>query len=86
MAKYDPLFEFLCRADDDEVELAFDEVAALVGGLPSSATKHRAWWANEPGGRHVQAHAWLNAGREVVSVDLARRRVLFSTATWRRGA
>ena len=47
MAKYDPLFEHLCRADDAELEMAFDDGAALVGGLPASAASHRAWWANE---------------------------------------
>ena len=87
MAKYDPLFEYLCKAGDEPVTLGFDEIEKLVGSLPASATKYPAWWANEAGeGRHVQAKAWLNAGREVESVDTAARRVRFGSAHWRRGS
>ena len=87
MGKYDPLFEYLCRAGDGPVELHFDEIERLVGPLPASASKHSAWWANEAvGGRHVQAHAWVNAGREVESVDPASRRVRFTGARWQRGS
>ena len=87
MAKYDPLFEFLCRSGDGPIELSFDEIERLVGPLPASASKYPAWWSNEAaGGRHVQSHAWLNAGREVESVDRGRRRVRFGAAGWRRGA
>jgi hypothetical protein len=87
VGKYDRLFEYLCRVGDGPLELGFDEIEALVGPLPASATTHPAWWANEaPGGRHVQARAWLNAGRAVESVDGAARRVRFSAAGWRRGS
>jgi hypothetical protein len=87
MAKYDPLFERLCQAPDEPLELSFDDVDRLVGGLPASASTHPAWWANESeGGRHVQARAWLNAGRDVEHVDRTARRVRFSPARWRRGA
>jgi hypothetical protein len=37
----------------------------LVDGLPPSAHRHRAWWSNERKGNHVQAAAWLEAGRRV---------------------
>lgn len=87
MGKYDPLFEYLCRAGAGPVDLGFDEIEGLVGPLPASAVKHTAWWANEAeGGRHVQARAWMNAGREVESVDWAARRVRFTGEGWRRGA
>ena len=86
MAKYDPLFEHLCRAGDGPLDLTFDDVARLVGGLPASAESYRAWWANEVGPRHPQVKAWLNAGREVVSVDIDGRVVRFSAARWTRGA
>lgn len=82
VAKYDPLFEKLCRLGDDEVTVTFDEMHDLVGGLPASPERHRAWWANETDGRHVQARAWLNAGPEVVEVDLDGRTVRFSAARW----
>ena len=87
MAKYDPLFEYLCRAEDEPVEMTFDEISGLVGSLPASALTQAAWWGNEHRGRgHVQAKAWLNAGREVVRVDRQSRRVLFSAPQWLRGS
>jgi hypothetical protein len=87
VAKYDPLFKFLCQAGNQPVELTFDEIEYLVGALPASARRYSAWWANESAGtQHVQAIAWINAGREVVSVDRDHGRVRFSAATWRRGA
>jgi len=87
MDKYDELFEHLYRAGDGPVEMSFDEIAGLVGGLPASAERLPAWWENDAeGGRHVQARAWLNAGREVEGVDRVTRRVRFSAARWRRGA
>ena len=87
MAKYDALFEYLCRAADAPVELTFDEIEGLVGALPTSATRSKQWWENESSGaRQVQAKAWLNAGREVERVDLRARFVRFSAAGWRRGS
>jgi hypothetical protein len=87
VAKYDALFEFLCRADDGPVELGFDDVERLVGPLPASASKLPGWWANDADGpSHAQARAWLNAGREVERVDRGARRVRFSAARWRRGS
>lgn len=87
MAKYDALFRFLCKAGDGPVAMNFDEIEQLVGPLPESATKYSAWWANGSGiGRNVQATAWVNAGREVESVDISARRVRFSDAQWRRGS
>jgi hypothetical protein len=87
MAKYDRLFEHLCRADDGPLTMSFDEIEDLVGALPASARRSKAWWANDPsGGAHVQAKAWLNSGREVESVDQHKHVVRFSAAGWRRGA
>jgi hypothetical protein len=41
------------------VELGFEDVARIVGGLPPSAVRSRQWWAN---GSNVQARAWRDAG------------------------
>ncbi|MGI8809411.1 MAG: DUF7662 domain-containing protein [Acidimicrobiales bacterium] len=87
VAKYDPLLEHLCRADDGPLEMTFEEIGRLVGGLPASAATWPAWWANETAGsRHVQARAWLDSGRVIESVDRAGKRVRFSAAEWRRGS
>lgn len=87
VAKYDPLFEHLCRAADAPLDMSFDEIEALVGVLPPSAVRSQGWWTNQPGGsRKVQTSAWLNAGREVERVDRQARRVRFSAPSWRRGS
>ena len=88
MAKYDAQFRFLCAEGDRQVAMSFDEIERLICPLPSSAHRHQAWWSNEvtDGTRHVQAKAWINAGREVKTVDRSARRVEFSAPGWRRGA
>ncbi len=86
MAKYDPLFEHLCKADDGPLEMTFAAVGDLVGGLPKSAYSYQAWWANGADGRHVEAHAWMNAGRVVEHVDLNAQIVRFRSARWTRGS
>lgn len=74
MGKYDPLREWL--ADHaGRVELTFEEIDALVGGLPASARAYREWWANTRS--NPQARAWLEAGREVEHVNLTAGRVRF---------
>lgn len=62
------------RRGQHTVELEFDEVGALVGGLPSSAA-YRQWWANSS---QVQATAWRTAGFRVESVSMDHRRVRFA--------
>lgn len=76
MAKYDPLLEHL-KAAPHPVEMAFEEIARLVGGLPPTAHNRDAWWGNNANG-HVQAAAWLGAGRQVTHVSRTLRRVRFS--------
>lgn len=75
MAKYKPLHDHLQHAGDT-VEMTFDDVASLVGGLPESADKYRQWWENN--GAHSQSRAWLEAGYKVESVDPLSRRVKFT--------
>lgn len=78
VAKYDGLTESLRRQDGEHVKLTFEQVAITVpGGLPPSAYRHRAWWANESSGPHVHAKAWREAGWIVTTVDLASRTVTF---------
>ena len=79
MGKYDSLREHLKSLGNGSVQMSFSEIADLVGGLPASTHTHSAWWANEmiADGRHVQAKAWLGAGRRVEEVSLAGKRVRF---------
>lgn len=76
--KYEPLSAQLRSASDRgeiSVELGFDDVARIVGGLPPSAVRARQWWAN---GSNVQARAWRDAGFLVERVDLLGGRVTFT--------
>jgi hypothetical protein len=83
VAKYDPLYEHLISISPGPVEMTFTEVGQLVGGLPRSA-RTRQWWENEsPGGTHVQARGWRNAGRKVEWVDLGSGVVRFSARSLR---
>ena len=73
--KYEPLRRELERSDRS-IEMSFDEVARLVGGLPPTAYRRPQWWSNNLSG-HVQAAAWLSGGRRVAMVDLTAQRVRF---------
>lgn len=75
MGKYSPLRDHLKLAPHP-LSLTFDDVARLVGGLPRSAFEHRPWWANDA--THMQARAWVDAGRRVEDVDLNAGHVRFS--------
>jgi hypothetical protein len=74
--KYEPLTRHLQESGAPTVEMTFDEIASIVGGLPESATKFGQWWENT--GHHSQAKAWLAANYKVQSVDRPNRRVRFA--------
>jgi len=79
IGKYRPLTDHLRVAAADGrpmVEMTFDEIAGLVGGLPPSVSQ-RHWWANTD---HPQARAWAAANYRVEQVYLDRRRVRFALA------
>ena len=80
MTKYDPLHAHLkAKAGrGPTLKMTFDDIIRLVRDLPPSATKHQAWWANDP--THVQAQAWLDAGWEVGTVDQKAEVVTFRRA------
>lgn len=64
MRHYEDLTALLIPRKEPTVIFAIDKLAQSIrGGLPPSARKHSAWWANS---RTAQphAHAWLDAGRQ----------------------
>jgi hypothetical protein len=76
MSKYDGLAEFLSRKTSS-VTVSFEEIASVVaGGLPPSAYRYTAWWANNPS-RHVHARVWLDAGWATSATNLVSRKVTF---------
>jgi hypothetical protein len=76
--KYDPLREHLSGTSSTHVRMTFTAIEGLVGRLPESAYRHRAWWGNNDG--TAEAKAWLNAGWRVESVDQAAGEVVFTRA------
>ena len=79
LPKYDPLRLYLdvaAQRGRTTIDVDFAEIADIVGGLPASAYKYRAWWANDS---KREAMAWRAAGWHVDTVSLDRRRVRFAT-------
>jgi hypothetical protein len=83
MAKYDRLGEHLSELSRDTSHtLAFERIEAILGfALPRSARSYQAWWANQVGGGHVQANAWLDEGWHTEQLSLGRRQVTFTPVT-----
>lgn len=82
MAKYDGLARLLRDLAGPRAQLTFETISAAVpGGLPQSAYRYAAWWANEANGSHVEAYAWMQAGWRVEELDLAGRTVTFVRST-----
>jgi hypothetical protein len=74
--KYGPLRDYLASRTGARVRMTFAEMEGLVGRLPDSAHRHRAWWGNN--GSNVEAQAWLDAGWRVESVNQAAAEVVFT--------
>jgi mRNA-degrading endonuclease RelE of RelBE toxin-antitoxin system len=76
--KYLPIACILLKESGPSARFTFAQLEkAIADQLPSSARKHRPWWANERG-RHVQASSWLGVGWKVASVDLPGEIVTFN--------
>jgi uncharacterized protein DUF6884/GIY-YIG catalytic domain-containing protein len=67
MAHWTALTDLLSRGDDS-FRLTWPELERLVGGLPPSAAKHRAWWSGDQ--PHVRG--WRSAGYAVADLDRGR--------------
>jgi hypothetical protein len=77
--KYAPLENYLrgLPIRQREVTMSFEQIEGILNdSLPLSATNHRAWWSNGTDSR-VEAHAWLNAGWKVDSVNSNKKWVRF---------
>jgi hypothetical protein len=74
--KYDRLRDHLASSPGSRIRMTFAGVEELVGHLPDSAHRHRAWWGNN--NANVEAKAWLDAGWRVESVDQAAGEVVFT--------
>jgi hypothetical protein len=77
--KYDPLRAHLRASGASSITLSFSEIEALLDeSLPPTAERRPEWWANEtnPASRHVQCHAWRDAGYNAFP-NLGARTVMF---------
>jgi hypothetical protein len=85
MAIYEPLGRHLKKNAAIRVPMTFKEVEAVIGRkLPTSAYRHRPWWANEARG-HSHAKAWLLAGYVTEQVDMSGKKLVFVRAEAPRG-
>ena len=75
-ADYSRLTEWLAQHGGQSVTVSWEELDAVVGGLPRSATVHSPWWH----GDRPNTRAWRAAGFELDRVDIGR------SVTFRRAA
>jgi hypothetical protein len=79
--KYDSLKFWLTENNTDSIKMSFSEIAELVGGIPPSAYRHRAFWSNSDS--HPFAVAWMAAGYKVTECDLQSEVVRFDRGDMR---
>ena len=77
MGKYDRLGAYLAAHSADDIPLTFQQIETLIGApLPPAASRHRAWWSNNPS-NSVITRAWREAGFRAFQVDMAAGSLLF---------
>ena len=74
--KYAPLKRWLIESGNEVVRMSFSNIADLVGGLPPSAYKHRAFWSNADS--RPSSVVWVDAGYKVVECNLQTQYVCFA--------
>ncbi|MFL1596232.1 hypothetical protein NQ854_25405 [Rhodococcus ruber] len=67
MAQWDSLIDRL-EAAGPSVRVSWQDLDTLVGGLPPSASKHRAWWS----GDRPHVHAWRSAGFTLADLQMGQ--------------
>lgn len=73
--KYEPLQDYLMKAQKDIIELSFSEIEKILGfALPYSARTYPAWWSG-----HYHCNSWRDAGYIVIDVPqgIANKRAVF---------
>jgi hypothetical protein len=76
--KYTPLENYLRSLPDSqrEVSLGFQQIERILNAeLPSSAYEDRRWWDHATEGNHITKRAWANAGWQIASLDVTKKRV-----------
>ena len=87
MSKYDAIGKWLAAQGRTQIQCSFEQLDALVDGLPPSARRHQAWWqgpsATSPA--HVQKRAWEGYGFTVDALNLGAETVVFRATTTAAG-
>jgi hypothetical protein len=79
IAKYNPLRDFLATYRATQIQLVFEQIESIIGSeLDKEAYTFKSWWENDRS--TPQATAWLEAGWEVVDVNLPQRRIILRRA------
>ena len=79
--KYDGITHYLKSNGGSQVTLTFtqyDELLFPSSGLPKTAREDSGWWANDYRHPEKGAYGWLNAGYEVVHINLKKEYVVFN--------
>lgn len=72
--KFDPLKEFLVNSTEAEMTLSFRQIEDIIGEtLCKSAYNYNAYW--NPSATHILPHTIIEAGYEIVNVDLIGKSV-----------
>ena len=83
-SRYAPLAAWLQNQEQNKVTLSFQDIETIIQDtLPSSARKHRNWWANDSVG-HSQSKQWLDVGWRVSNINLSEEQVVFSRISERK--
>ena len=76
-SKYEPLKTFLSESGRAEIQMAFEEIEAIIGcKLPPKASGYPAWWSNNPS-NNPMTRAWLDAGYKSERVDTKNCKLIF---------
>ena len=81
MKKYDAITHYLKNNGGSQVTLTFtqfDELLFPSNGLPKTARESTDWWSNDYKHPEKGAYGWLNAGYEVVVINLDKEYVVFN--------
>ncbi len=75
-ADWSRLTKWLVGCEKDQVVFTWDELGAIVGGLPASADDHLAFWY----GDRPHTRAWIRAGYKRVAIDHKARTITLKKA------
>lgn len=79
--KYQKLTEYLQKTDKKEMKLTLAEIQKILGfPLDPSAYQYREFWANCTAS--TKAYSWMEAGYEIVEIDLKAETLLFKQKNW----